>query len=293
MFGKRFRQIFLKRFRGRLVATCCSYQKQQINSWRVYRALEISLPQSLQVDYCRVCIFWSRCKSLETIMANHRGIVAAAAVVLSILASQPTPGVEGKESKPSFLTCAMASGGGEGESAFGLCNGCVLIEDGRPVACFGFNKRPKERGRYIYLILFRAPAGASDFKIAGSGRTSADRATREDYVVLGGKRLDLTYQFTADEKTHAMTSEALKIGGKEIKEGDPRVFLVDLTQEKVVYEPVKVDLPDVVPDLADDDKKQWAETLHKAINQLRKKSPSVEKFLEDKPKEKSDRAESK
>lgn len=210
----------------------------------------------------------------------------AAAIALSLLLSPPTRSDDAKETKaPSFLTCALARGG-DRETVFGLCNGCVLLEEGRPIACFGVNKRPKEKGRYLYLILFRAPVGGqADFKVAGSGNTNADRALRDDYVVLGGKKIELAYQFAADEKSHALVSEALKVGGKEVKEGDPRVFLVDLTQDKVNYESVKVDLPDAVPDLKDDDKKEWAATLHEAIDQLKKKSPRIAKFLEEKVKD--------
>src|SRR5262249_18430572 len=149
--------------------------------------------------------------------------------------------------------------------------------------CFGMNKRPDDKGRYLYILLFKTDGG----KLSGSGgggkfKSSGDSADETLQLTLGKKVIDVAYQYTTDDK-HAVTAETVKIGGKEIKKGDSRVFLVDLTQDKLTYQPVKVDLPGVVPNLDDTERKTWGPTMARAVEDLKKKSAEVKKFLEEKP----------
>ena len=109
------------------------------------------------------------------------------------------------------------------------------------------------------------------------------RVTGKTHLILDDKRIETSYEAETDRKTNALIKEALKIGGKEIKPGEPRVFLVDLTQDKVSYRPVKVDLPDEVPE-ATSGHQTWALPVMRAIEQLKKKSSEVKSFLEEKPK---------
>jgi hypothetical protein len=167
-----------------------------------------------------------------------------------------------------------------GNESWGYCDGCVLTQDGIPVACLGLNQRPGKKARYLYLILFRAgPQKPSRQGVEGNIRGSSDGAKENLHIHVDGQVIDLAYEFEADEKTHALVRESLKVGDTEIKEGDPRVLLVDLTQPKVTYRPVKVDLPEAVPDLNDnEDKKAWGPTILRAIEQLEEKSPEIKKF---------------
>jgi hypothetical protein len=96
---------------------------------------------------------------------------------------------------------------------------------------------------------------------------------------LGDKVIEVAYMYTADEKTHALKSETVKVGGAAIKRNGPRVFLVDLSGEKVTYRPVRVELPKAVPGLDDEGKKSWAATAVRAVEELCKESPEVRIFL--------------
>ncbi len=203
------------------------------------------------------------------------------ALACFLLVTPAAPGDDKKEPLPPFFATQSVSWSESSEGVVGVCNGAVLFERNRPVVCFGINKRPNDKGRYVYLLLFRtAPGDGFDFTVGGSSRTSSDETNSKTSLILEKKTIEVAYKFKADEKTHALMSEALTVGGKEVKEGMPRVFLVDLTQDKVTYEPVKVDLPDALPDLKDGGNEKSVTALHKAIDQLKAKSPEVKKFLE-------------
>ena len=73
--------------------------------------------------------------------------------------------------------------------------------------------------------------------------------------------------------------ETVKLAGKETPADGPRVFLVDLTQDTVTARPVKVDLPEAIPEITDPERKTWPAVLVKAVGELKKKSKEVEEFL--------------
>jgi hypothetical protein len=171
----------------------------------------------------------------------------------------------------------MTSGG----KSSGYCNAAVVFDKDLPVACFGVSKQPTDKGQYLYLLLFKNPAD----KITGagvSGKTSSSGNSVDEsfQVTLGKKVVEIACKFTTDEKTHALTSETITVGTTPIKKDGTRVFLVDLSQDKVTYRPVKVTLPDEVPDLKDTTKKTWAKAVLRAVEQLKKKSPAAKKFLD-------------
>jgi hypothetical protein len=171
---------------------------------------------------------------------------------------------------------------GSGAEAFGHCGMCVLSRGDIPVACFGLNKRPNEQTRYSYLLLFKAPAAKAKGGLTteGSGSGSNLHLDLAAKMTFNGKVVAVTYQFTADKEKNILTSEVVKLGGEEVKRAAPRIYLVDLTLDKVTFVPVKVDRLDDVPDLTDRDQKSWAASVEKAIVQLRMKSPEVKKFLD-------------
>jgi hypothetical protein len=187
---------------------------------------------------------------------------------------------EGKADPPHLGVIGAYRRTTVGDDSFGYCHGVVVFDKGVPVACFGVNKRPKDKGKYLYLLLFKAPAvPLAGQGVKGSASSKGDDADDALRITLGKKVIDLAYKYTADEKTHALTSETITVGKTPIKKGDPRVFLVDLTGKELTYRAVKVALPDEVPDLKDAEKKTWPGTVLRAVEQLRKKSPEVAKFL--------------
>lgn len=176
---------------------------------------------------------------------------------------------------------------GTGDGSFGHYHVAVVFEQNRAVGCFGLRKAPQEKEKYLYIMLFKNDPG----ECAGDGlatQSRAENAFKETDVRLtrGGKVIEIGYQCTLDEKTQTVKTEVLKVGGTEVNEGGGRVFLVDLAQEKIMPRAVMVDLRDAIPalhdklpDLDSEEGKAWAATMLRAVEQLKKKSPEVEKFL--------------
>jgi hypothetical protein len=213
-----------------------------------------------------------------------RQTVVVSALAWLFLAPQAARCEDQKEPLPPFFFTLSSSRSEGPEGVFGVCNGAVLFEKNRPVACFGVNKRPNDKGRFVYLLLFRTTPGEGiSLEVQGSTRTSTDETDSAATLVLDKKAVEVAYKFKADEKTHALLSESLKVGGKEVKEGEPRVFLVDLRQDKVTYKPVKVELPDASPYMKGEGKEEWVAATHKAIDHLKATSPEIKKFLEENP----------
>lgn len=207
--------------------------------------------------------------------ALRLAVLAPALLVLSAARADETPA-------PSVTVGLLgsyqrAAGGGD---SHGHCNAVAVFDKGMPLVAFGLNKRPKEKARYTYLLLFKngpgKPAGSG---VAGTLRSTGNGADETFQLTLGDKVVEVAYKYDSDARTHALKSEAVKVGGTEVKPGGPRVFLVDLSGEKVTYRPVKVDLPAAVPDFDDGEKKTWAATAVRAVDELCKKSPEIKTFL--------------
>src|SRR5262245_53422375 len=47
----------------------------------------------------------------------------------------------------------------DGDKSAGHANGVVIMDKGQPIACFGLNKRPDDKGRYLYILLFKTGGG--------------------------------------------------------------------------------------------------------------------------------------
>jgi hypothetical protein len=174
-----------------------------------------------------------------------------------------------------------SSHGVNGESV-GYCDGVVMFEKYAPVVVFGLNKRPSEKGRYTYFVLIKErpkERAGLDFKMDVRCVSLGHQADATTRFTLSGKPVDFSYHFKANETTDALLEETVKVGGKTLKKGDPRVYLIDLTRDEVVYRPVIVDLPDEVPDLNDREKTTWGTAVHRTIEKLKEKSPEVRQFL--------------
>jgi hypothetical protein len=176
----------------------------------------------------------------------------------------------------------MFFGTGAGAHAHGYCGAYVVERGDVPVACFGLNKRPGEKTRYAYLLLFKPPAAKppGGLKTEGKGRATNFSLDLDFAVTFNGKKVAVAYGFTADEKTNRLRSETVKLGGQELKRDAPRIYLVDLTRREVKFVPVKGNFPVEVPDLTDWEHKGWAKNIDRAIELLKAKSPEVKKFLE-------------
>jgi hypothetical protein len=195
---------------------------------------------------------------------------------------------EDAASSPRLGLIGVSGGDGTGVTYRGHCNGTVVLDKNRWVVCFGVKKVAPEEAKYLYIILFKNDPGERvGDEIGGAGSAGGKGFNSRMRITRGGKAIEATYQCQLDRKTRAVTGEELTVGGKAIKEGDPRVLLVDLGEKKIAYRPVKVELPEVVPALGEnlprldgEEGKTWAKTMLRAVEQLKKKSPEIKKFLE-------------
>jgi hypothetical protein len=209
----------------------------------------------------------------------------------------PSPSVVNKAVEEAGDNYWDASGGTgliEGDNCGFIASAIMFGKDHRPVVWFGLLKLPKEKSKFLYMLLFKSPENAfkmsreigtehSGPSLVPEGAIYRIAVTGKTHLKLDDKRLETSYEAEFDRKTNALIKEVLKLGGTEIKPGEPRVFLVDLTEDKVSYRPVKADLPDEVPE-ATSSHQTWGPPTMRALEQLKKKSPEVKSFLEEKPK---------
>jgi hypothetical protein len=208
---------------------------------------------------------------------------AISGLVLALAAGWVEPiSARGQDDRFGWDTASTHAGLMDGVSS-GVCDGVVMFDNHAPVAVFGLNKRPNDKGRYTYLFLLkdrpRKRAGIH-FKMEGSWYSSERETNGTTRLTLSGKQIEFGYHFKAEEKTLALLEETIKVGGKDLKKGDPRVYLIDLTGDEVVYRPVAVDLPDEVPDFDDQEKRRtWGPRVLRAIERLKERSPEVRQFF--------------
>ena len=86
------------------------------------------------------------------------------------------------------------------------------------------------------------------------------------------------YDFRADAKKPEARTVMLKVDGKEFKNADAHVLLVDLTLAKPTVRAVKLALPTKVPDLKAGIN-EWGAAVQGFLSDLEKKSPEVRGFL--------------
>jgi hypothetical protein len=154
--------------------------------------------------------------------------------------------------------------------------------EGPPVACFGIRKLG-DKLTYTYFVVFRGKPEPKRLKVAfdvpsGVGGHNADV---KPFIEVGERKIPIEYKFEADPKTGTILKEALKVDGKDYDKAGPRVFLIDLTEPKIVVRPPQAKLPDSVPDGHDD--KDLSLKVTRALQQLEDKSPQLRIFLEPDP----------
>jgi hypothetical protein len=184
-----------------------------------------------------------------------------------------------------YLTGTAVRGSGD-DTSHGLAAGVLVCEQKllRPIALFGAAKPSAGKSQFLFLLIFKtAPDfdARSAFGSSVSGRGSSQDGVEGTMAVeLAKKKVEVAYKFPTDPKSHAVLKQSLTVGGQEIKEGDPRVFVVDLTGDKVTYTAVKVELPKDVPDVSQEKNEEWGAAVQRAIDQLKKDSAELKKLLD-------------
>jgi hypothetical protein len=202
------------------------------------------------------------------------GTVVVTAIAFVVHATLATADDAGKPRKLKSLGTSIAA------SPEALGGALVSEPDGNAAACYGFVP-VAGKPRYTYFLLFKVdPAkvkshgqsiGAKGDEKIVFGPEAGDLPLE---VRLGDKKIEFTYKFEADRKAGTVR-ESIKIGGKEYDKDVPRVFLVDLTQEKITFLPVKDALPEPAGSVDD---------VAKALNRLEEKHAEVKEFFSGKAK---------
>jgi hypothetical protein len=215
-------------------------------------------------------------KSTEEAMHVQRLLGAIVAAVVTAVA-HPTVMTADEAGTPRKL---KSLGGSIATSADSL--GCAVAAEanGNAAVCFGFVK-VAGKPRYTYFLLFKvdpAKMATHGHSIGSKGDLKIvfgpDAGELPMEVRLGDKKIEFTYKFEVNRKAGTI-SESIKIGGKEYAKDVPRVILVDLTQNKITYLPVKDAVPEPAGGLDD---------VAKALNQLEEKHAGVKKFFAGKAK---------
>jgi hypothetical protein len=178
--------------------------------------------------------------------------------------------------------------GSNGDQSYGLATGVLVCEQKppirlRPVAWFGAVKPADGKSQFLYLLIFKTPANfdAGSLETSFDGHGSSDTGAEGTVATrVGTKKVGVTYKFALDPVTHALRKQSLTVGGREVKAGEPRVFVVDLTGEAVTYTPVNVELPKEAPDVSQANDHTWGPAVERAVDQLKKDSPELKKLLD-------------
>jgi len=227
-------------------------------------------------------------------MAMMRCSFAGSALAACLCVAAPSFGQE--KAAPSALVGvtgkfrATVTGG----DVSGFCDAAVLwLPDGNAV-CYAITKAPKEKERYLYLLVIRTglskPGGGLGMSFETESAENVQHDRFEIKLLDNARRVKIAYRFKTDPKTFAVHSEeSLVIGDLTPKPEGPRVILIDLMGNKPSYKAVKTAFPDPVPELADRQGKQLSieervRVLSRAIRELEENSPTVKGFLAPKPK---------
>jgi hypothetical protein len=171
-------------------------------------------------------------------------------------------------------------GGSVNGTPYGFCGMCLIEVDRQPAACFGLHQPPGGKARFTYLLIFKPdPSRARGSGIEGMGMSqiSSDGTIACDLKMTArpsGREIKVDYLIEGDAQS--ISKEQLVVGGKDSGKDGPRVFLIDLADDKATCQPVKV-LPTTVPDFGDEE--TWGEQVQKALQELREKSPEVKAFF--------------
>ncbi|MFN0017126.1 MAG: hypothetical protein ACKVP0_02635 [Pirellulaceae bacterium] len=198
------------------------------------------------------------------------------AVLFSPFANSPRAMAEGEGKVTSTQTFLSLNG-----KTWGFCGQCVLEVDGKPAAAFGLRQAPGGKAKYNFLLLFKPdPKAESNSSAGGESKESSigsDGKGKSDlrlFVKVQGREVKVDHQLDVDGEK--VNSETVKVDGKEYDKDGPRVFLVDLADQKVAIIPIKVTL-DAVPDFADED--VWGQRILAAVKEVQEKSKEAKAFF--------------
>jgi hypothetical protein len=169
-----------------------------------------------------------------------------------------------------------------GETSRGFVDAQLMCHDSKPIICYGAQKRPADKGRFTYIILFAPDAPKSGFGCDFSGKTDGDAADVSATIKLKQFEVAVDYAYTTDEKTGELKSEKLSINGKETPTDPPQVYLAVREGEKTTLKPVKVKVTTVPPVIGAEDKNTHPFYLQQTIDALKKESPEIAEFLKKK-----------
>jgi hypothetical protein len=218
-------------------------------------------------------------------MTNHltaallsRFLRASALVAVLLL---PSAGLAQDQpaKKPYFGLAGTSSRTSIDGKTTGFAHAHVLFENEQPTVCFSAKKDADGKPRYLCLLLIKPAEKPVDGQgVSGKIDVMPERAEYEAEIDLGESTFTLTQLEVTDPATKEGT-ESFLINGKELKPDDSRVFLVELSKEQAKLTPLKVDLPQSVPDVANGDEGEWIAALQKAVAELKMKSPEVAREL--------------
>lgn len=169
-----------------------------------------------------------------------------------------------------------------GDSSRGFVDAQLMTHDSRPIICYGAQKRPSDKGRFTYIILFAPDAPKSGLGCDFAGKTDGDAADVSATIKLKQFEVSVAYAYTSDEKTGELKSEKLSINGKETPTDPPQVYLAVREGEKSTLKPVKVKVTTVPPTIGAEDKGTHPFYLQQTIDALKKESPEIAEFLKKK-----------
>jgi hypothetical protein len=100
----------------------------------------------------------------------------------------------------AWVTASSHYGEMEGVSS-GVWDGVVMFENNVPVAVFGLNKRPNDKGRYTYLLLLKdhpKKRTGIHFEMKGRWDSSERESNGTTRLALSGKQVEFGYHFKAE-----------------------------------------------------------------------------------------------
>lgn len=125
--------------------------------------------------------------------------------------------------------------------------GGLMLRDGEAGAAFGTVRAGKGKRQLAFFVVVKHELGkAEKTDLSEDVATDGRKGTAKQTLSLDGKKIELTYEVTTNDKDEVVTETlTVRAGDKdkqyELKNG--RVLLVDLTKATPTHEQRKADLP--------------------------------------------------
>ena len=207
-------------------------------------------------------------------MTAIRNTVLLFALTMLLLITRQGRGDEQGKVTSTFQYLTVSGG------SFGFCGMTLLEIDEKPAASFGLHQSPGGKPRFTYLLLFKPdPKRDRGGGVLGDGESSTDSdgnvsCDLKMKALATGREIAVEYKVKASAK--AIETEMLKVGGKEYGKDGPRVFLIDLADDKLTPQAIKI-TPQAVPEF--NKESEWGRQILAAIKELKEKSPEAKAFF--------------